>query len=101
MSHRCNLLSDSYVTTVAGTLDEFGIPGSALCLEITEGVVVLDFETTRNALAGLNDVGVHVAIDDFGTGFSGFTHLKSLPIDIVKMASLLAKRFIPVQLEEA
>jgi diguanylate cyclase len=56
-----------------------------LCLEITEGVVVLDFETTRNALTGLKDVGVYVAIDNFGTGFNGFTHLKSLPIDIVKI----------------
>jgi EAL domain-containing protein (putative c-di-GMP-specific phosphodiesterase class I) len=54
-------------------------------LEITESVVVQDIETTRITLAGLKEVGVQVAIDDFGTGYSVLSHLKSLPVDTLKI----------------
>src|SRR5262249_28305671 len=42
-------------------------------------------EPTRKTLAGLKEVGVHLAIDDFGTGYSMLTHLKSLPVDTIKI----------------
>ena len=57
----------------------------SVCLEITESVVVQDMETTSVTLAGLRDVGVQLAIDDFGTGFSVLSHLKSLPVDVLKI----------------
>ena len=79
------LVSDGFVDTVAATLEEFGLDGAAVCLEITESVVVQDIEATRNTLTGLKDVGVQIAIDDFGTGYSVLTHLKSLPIDTLKI----------------
>jgi EAL domain-containing protein (putative c-di-GMP-specific phosphodiesterase class I) len=47
--------------------------------------VVQDIEPTRKTLAGLKEVGVHLAIDDFGTGYSVLTHLKSLPVDTIKI----------------
>ena len=56
-----------------------------MCLEITESVVVQDIETTRITLAGLKEVGVQIAIDDFGTGYSVLSHLKSLPVDTLKI----------------
>jgi diguanylate cyclase (GGDEF)-like protein len=80
------LVSDDFVDTVAGTLEEFGLNGAAaVCLEITESVVVQDIEATRDTLADLKDVGVQIAIDDFGTGYSVLTYLKSLPIDTIKI----------------
>jgi diguanylate cyclase (GGDEF)-like protein len=79
------LVTDDFVDTVAATLDEFGLDGPAICLEITESVVVQDIEATRDTLYGLKDVGVQIAVDDFGTGYSVLTHLKSLPIDTLKI----------------
>ena len=79
------LVSDGFVDSVAATLAEFGLDGSAVCLEITESVVVQDIETTRITLAGLKEVGVQIAIDDFGTGYSVLSHLKSLPVDTLKI----------------
>ncbi len=78
------LVTDGFVQSVAGIVDEFGLGGS-VCLEITESVVVQDIETTRITLAGLKSVGVQVAIDDFGTGYSVLGHLKSLPVDTLKI----------------
>jgi diguanylate cyclase (GGDEF)-like protein len=79
------LVTDGFVDTVAEIIDEFGLDGGSLCLEITENVVVQDIETTRITLAGLKEIGVQVAIDDFGTGYSVLSHLKSLPVDTLKI----------------
>jgi EAL domain-containing protein (putative c-di-GMP-specific phosphodiesterase class I) len=79
------LVTGSFVGTVADTLDEFGLDGGSVCLEITERVVVQDIETTRITLAGLKEVGVQIAIDDFGTGYSSLSQLKSLPVDVLKI----------------
>ena len=79
------LVTDGFVESVAGIINEFGLDGGSVCLEITESVVVQDIETTRITLAGLKRVGVQVAIDDFGTGYSVLSHLKSLPVDTLKI----------------
>lgn len=79
------LVTDGIVSTVAATLDEFGLDPSTVCLEITESVVVQDIDATRKTLFGLKDIGVQIAIDDFGTGYSVLTYLKSLPVDSLKI----------------
>ena len=79
------LVANNIVETVATTLDEFAIDPGAVCLEITERVVVQEIDTTRRTLARLKDIGVQIAIDDFGTGYSALTYLKSLPVDILKI----------------
>ena len=79
------LVTAGFVESVASIISEFGLDGGSVCLEITESVVVQDIETTRITLAGLKQVGVQVAIDDFGTGYSVLSHLKSLPVDTLKI----------------
>lgn len=79
------LVTEGFVETVAAVMREFGLDPGSVCLEITESVVVQDMEATSITLAGLRDVGVQVAIDDFGTGFSVLSHLKSLPVDVLKI----------------
>src|SRR6201982_4134251 len=79
------LVAGGIVDTVAATLDEFGLDPNAVCLEITESVVVQDIDATRRTLFGLKDIGVQIAIDDFGTGYSVLTYLKSLPVDTLKI----------------
>ena len=79
------LVSRGFVSNVAETIDEFGIDGSSICLEITERAVVRDIDTTRKTLEALKEVGVQIAIDDFGTGYAVLSHLKSLPVDTLKI----------------
>ncbi|MGO9930038.1 MAG: putative bifunctional diguanylate cyclase/phosphodiesterase [Mycobacterium sp.] len=79
------LVANNIVDTVTATLDEFAIDPGAVCLEITERVVVQEIDTTRRTLARLKDIGVQIAIDDFGTGYSALAYLKSLPVDILKI----------------
>ncbi|MDG4664589.1 EAL domain-containing protein [Mycobacterium sp. 236(2023)] len=79
------LVTDDFVETVASIIDEFGLDHGSVCLEITESVVVQDIETTRVTLNRLKEAGVRIAIDDFGTGYSALSHLKSLPVDTLKI----------------
>jgi diguanylate cyclase (GGDEF)-like protein len=79
------LVTHGFVESVAGIIDEVGLDGQSVCLEITESVVVQDIKTTRITLAGLKEAGIQVAIDDFGTGYSVLSHLKSLPVDTLKI----------------
>jgi diguanylate cyclase len=79
------LVIPGFVHSVADTIEEFGINADSLCLEITERALVGDIETTRRTLAKLKEVGVQIAIDDFGTGYAVLSHLKSLPVDTLKI----------------
>jgi len=79
------LITRGFVRSVADTIEEFGIDGGSVCLEITERAVVHDIETTRKTLAELKEVGVQIAIDDFGTGYAVLSHLKELPVDTLKI----------------
>jgi diguanylate cyclase (GGDEF)-like protein len=79
------LVAEGTVDMVAAYLDTFGLDAGAVCLEITESVVVQDIDATHKTLAGLKDIGVKIAIDDFGTGYSALAYLKSLPVDTLKI----------------
>jgi diguanylate cyclase (GGDEF)-like protein len=79
------LVTRGFVRNVADTIEEFGIDAGSLCLEITERAMVHDIESTQRTLAELKEVGVQIAIDDFGTGYAVLSHLKSLPIDMLKI----------------
>jgi diguanylate cyclase (GGDEF)-like protein/PAS domain S-box-containing protein len=73
------------VGEVAVALARFDLPGTALELEITEGVLMGDAERTRDVLDGLKGLGCRLAVDDFGTGYSSLSYLKRLPVDVLKI----------------
>jgi diguanylate cyclase (GGDEF)-like protein len=79
------LVDPDFIDTVAGVLAEFEIGPGVLCVEFTETVVLHDLDAVRALVTRLQAIGVTVAIDDFGTGYSGFTRLKALPVDTVKI----------------
>jgi EAL domain-containing protein (putative c-di-GMP-specific phosphodiesterase class I) len=73
------------VALVRDCLESNGLPGRALCLEITEHAVMQDVEQAVATLQELKLLGVSLAIDDFGIGFSSLSQLKRLPVDILKI----------------
>jgi diguanylate cyclase (GGDEF)-like protein len=79
------LVDRALVATVAEVLHDTGLDASSLCLEITEGSVIKDFEQTMPVLNALRTLGVSLALDDFGTGYSSLSYLKQLPVNTVKI----------------
>ena len=71
---------------VAQALKASGLPGSRLCLELTEDVMLQRNDHQLELLHRLRDRGVTLSIDDYGTGYSSLAYLKhyaprSLKID--------------------
>ncbi len=79
------LVSRDFIRVVETTLARHGLSPADLCIEITEVAVVHDVTLAARALAAVRALGVRVAIDDFGTGYSSLSHLKTLPVDAVKI----------------
>lgn len=72
-------------SAIQGEMAAAGLPGECLSLEVTESVLVADFEKTSASLNRIKAFGVKVAIDDFGTGYSSMAYLKWLPATILKV----------------
>jgi PAS domain S-box-containing protein len=62
-----------------------GADPSLLVFELTETALLRDEAAARTFIEGVVRLGSHVALDDFGTGYGGFTYLKRLPIDFLKI----------------
>jgi predicted signal transduction protein with EAL and GGDEF domain len=74
-----------FVNGVRAILTETGLEARYLELEVTEGVLMEDGESTASTLQELKMLGVHLAVDDFGTGFSSLSYLRQFPIDVLKI----------------
>ena len=73
------------VRTVENILEETGLSPARLELEITEGLLMRNTESTVAALHDLKKLGVRIAMDDFGTGYSSLSYLQSFPFDRIKV----------------
>lgn len=56
-----------------------------LVFEITETTAVHNIGRAKAFMEPLRALGCRFALDDFGVGFTSFTHLRSLPVDTVKI----------------
>ncbi len=70
---------------ICSALDQHDVAGERLIIEITESAIVDDLDTAVIELSRIRDRGVKVAMDDFGTGYASLTHLRQLPLDILKL----------------
>ncbi len=70
---------------IRDALDRNSLSASALCMEITEGVLMDDAQASQRTLTELKNLGVTLSLDDFGTGYSSLSYLKLFPFDKVKI----------------
>jgi EAL domain-containing protein (putative c-di-GMP-specific phosphodiesterase class I) len=66
-------------------LQQKGISGHAIALEITEGLLVNARDQITNRLLDFHNAGIQIAIDDFGTGYTSLSYLKQFEIDYLKI----------------
>lgn len=73
------------VGLVHSILLETGLAPGRLELEITEGVLIEDFDRGLALLRRLKALGVRVSMDDFGSGYSSLSYLQAFPFDMIKI----------------
>ncbi|MGH9307545.1 MAG: putative bifunctional diguanylate cyclase/phosphodiesterase, partial [Acidimicrobiales bacterium] len=79
-------LSDpELIPAIATALRSSGLPASALIMEVTETALMADAASAVVTMAEIRALGVQLAIDDFGTGYSSLAHLRSFPVEFIKI----------------
>jgi diguanylate cyclase (GGDEF)-like protein/PAS domain S-box-containing protein len=73
------------VGLVHSILLETGLSPGRLELEITEGVLIEDFDRGLALLRRLKALGVRISMDDFGSGYSSLSYLQAFPFDKIKI----------------
>ena len=73
------------VAFIAAQLDRAGANPADLSFEISEADVIANLHQARAMCEQLRALGCQVALDDFGSGFSGFSYLKALTVDVLKI----------------
>jgi PAS domain S-box-containing protein len=86
MNVSAHSLSDpTFYDYVEAALRRSGADPGLLVFELTETALVHDQAATENFARRVHDLGCKLALDDFGTGYGGFTYLKQLALDFIKI----------------
>ena len=80
-----DLRDPHFLTQVDEILAQTHLAGQCLTLEITESLLIENFEATINLLSQLKARDIRISIDDFGTGYSSLSYLHRLPADNLKV----------------
>ncbi|MEU8236664.1 EAL domain-containing protein [Actinoplanes missouriensis] len=83
------LLTARFPDRVAGTLKRYGLTPERLVVEVAETWIAEDVPAIVAALTGLRKLGVRAALDDFGSGQTSLSHLRRLPVDMLKLSQSL------------
>ncbi len=74
-----------FVAQVRAAFDESGVTPHAFVFEVTEGLLVEDFDLITAKMRELAALGIRFSIDDFGTGYSSLGYLKKMPLYELKI----------------
>ncbi|WP_431029935.1 EAL domain-containing protein [Lysinibacillus sp. LZ02] len=74
-----------FIDKVLSILEETGLQGRYLELEITESIAMNNPEEVIKKLQALQHHAIYISIDDFGMGYSSLNYLKRLPIQQLKI----------------
>ncbi len=66
-------------------IEEAGAAPEDIVFEVTETAILDDADAARRFAERLQTLGCKLALDDFGTGYGGFTYLKQVPVDCLKI----------------
>lgn len=73
-----DLLHPDFPELVRRELEQAGVPGAALELELTEDLFLAEPARAREVLLRLRELDVGVVIDDYGTGYSSLGYVRDL-----------------------
>jgi EAL domain-containing protein (putative c-di-GMP-specific phosphodiesterase class I) len=79
------LLTARFPEQVAATLEMHALDPERLVIEVAETWIAEDVPAIVASMAGLRKLGVRAALDDFGSGQASLSHLRRLPVDMLKL----------------
>ena len=82
---RRDIMDSDFMDSLSQIVKSYGIPHSALHLEVTESAYMKDAELLITEVDKLRSQGFSVEIDDFGAGYSSLNALKDMNVDKLKL----------------
>ena len=79
------LFDEKLVERIEDVRNRYGLAPAQLEFEITESSAMQDIGYAIRVLSRLRALGYGLSLDDFGTGFSSLSHMRSLPVDTIKI----------------
>lgn len=76
-------------------LQTLGLPGQAIVVEITEGLLLDASTGVSEKLQAFHQAGIAISMDDFGTGYSSLSYLKKFSIDNLKIDQSFVRNLAP------
>lgn len=74
-----------FIDSLLHILEKYKVSPGEIEIEVTETILIEDFDYISERLGELKKAGIRISLDDFGTGFSSLSYLKGLPIDTLKI----------------
>lgn len=92
-----NLYDTSFYTHMMAIFNQYDIKPKAIEIEVTETVLVSDYDQIRANLQRFYDKGFKISIDDFGQGYSSLSYLSKYPFTGLKIDQAFAKDILTNQ----
>lgn len=73
------------ISSLEHSLKSYDINPEMITLEVTENLLIDDFESVVDKMKKIRNMGTKFSIDDFGSGYSSMIYLKRLPLDGLKI----------------
>ncbi len=70
---------------IGKAMEQTGCSPEWIAIEVTEGVLIKDFELVSLQLKRIDEMGIIIELDDFGTGYSSLSYLNKFPLKILKV----------------
>ncbi len=79
------IAESAFIVELREILGQTGVNPAALCLEITESVMMSATDDVVRLLDEIRQLGVYIAIDDFGTEHSSLSRVRDMPAEVLKI----------------
>ena len=79
------IMRGDIVEKVMSMVKKYNIPPEKLRIEITESVIIDNFQYVKKTMKKLGDFGIKFYMDDFGTGYSNLSNMIELPFEYLKI----------------
>ena len=87
------------VADISARLKACNIEPWQLIIEVAESPVLSDYHWGNKNIAQLRQLGCRIAIDDFGTGHVGYSLLKQIQVDILKIDGSFVRNMLQSSLD--
>ena len=73
------IYQDDLENKVLKVIEKHQLPYELIKIEITESMLVTNFDAITNFMTNMINRGIQFLLDDFGTGYSNITYVLTIP----------------------